>query len=66
MEEIPRETFEYCSICNSVYTIKGRKQHLNTKKHRIQMAKNNIESNNDVPIEQYSYKLDGHIIVENN
>ena len=59
MEEIERETFEYCSICNSVYSLKGRKQHLNTKK-------NNIESNDDVPIEQYSYKLDGKIIIENN
>ena len=45
MEEIPRETFEFCSICNSCYTLKGRKQHLKSKKHCLQMRKNEIESN---------------------
>ena len=53
MEEVDREIFEYCSLCNAFYNLKGRKQHLLTKKHCNQLKKMNI-TDDDVPIEHYS------------
>ena len=66
MEEIPRETFEFCSICNSCYTLKGRRQHLKSKKHCLQMLKNDIQSNDDIPVEHYSLVLNGIIDIDIN
>ena len=53
--------FEFCSICQCLYTFQGRKQHLNTKKHKRQMVNNSILSNDEIPIEHYSLILEGEI-----
>jgi hypothetical protein len=42
-----------------MYTLQGRKQHLNTKKHKRQMEKHSILSNDEIPIEHYNLTLEG-------
>jgi hypothetical protein len=61
MEDIEREVFEYCTLCNAMYKLNGRKQHLKTKKHRDQLEKNNLISNDEIPIERYTLKTNGVI-----
>jgi len=51
--------FEFCSICQCMYTLQGRNQHLNTKKHKRQMVRNSILSNDEIPIERYNLTLEG-------
>lgn len=51
--------FEFCILCNCMYTLQGRKQHLKTKKHQRQMEKHNILSNDEIPIEHYNLTLEG-------
>ena len=58
--------FEFCSICQCLYTLQGRKQHFNTKKHKRQMVKNSILSNDEIPVEHYSLTLEGEIEVDEN
>ena len=53
--------FEFCSLCQRLYTLQGRKKHLETKKHKRLMVKNNILSNDEIPIEHYSLILEGEI-----
>ena len=55
--------FEFCNICQCLYTLQGRKQHLKTKKHRRQMEKHSILSNDEIPTEHYSLTLEGEILV---
>jgi hypothetical protein len=61
--EKTKTIYEYCSICECLYTLQGRKQHLNTKKHKRQMVKNSILSNDEIPTEHYSLTLEGEILV---
>ncbi len=61
MNDIEREVFEFCTLCNSLYKLEGRKQHLKTKKHRAQLENNNIISDDEIPIERYTLKSNGVI-----
>jgi hypothetical protein len=63
MQKQDSTRFEFCSLCNCLYTTKGRNQHLKTKKHRKQMEINNILSNSLITTEIYSLTLDGVVEV---
>ena len=51
-----KSIYEYCTVCNCLYSLNGRKQHLKTKKHAIQLMLNDLNPNDDSPIEHYSLR----------
>jgi hypothetical protein len=53
-----RTVYEYCSICDCMYDLKGRMQHLRTRKHSKQIIKLNLEDSY-IPVEHYSLTLEG-------
>ena len=63
MQKQDATRFEFCSLCNCMYTVQGRNQHLKTKKHKKQMEINNILCNSLITTEIYSLTLDGVVEV---
>jgi hypothetical protein len=55
-----KTVYEYCSICDCMYELRGRKQHLRTRKHSKLVFKLNLEDS-FIPVEHYSLTLDGEI-----
>ena len=58
-------TYEYCTICNCLYSLNGRKQHFKTRKHKAQLFKLEL-TNEDIEIEHYILKPDGVVEVDDN
>lgn len=55
--------YEYCTLCDCLYPLKNRSNHLANKKHCVSLKKQNI-TNELVTVEHYSLKFNG--VVETN
>ena len=60
ISEKEKTYFEYCSICESLYDFRGRKQHLRTRKHCRKVCELNLEDTL-IPVEHFSLTLEGEI-----
>lgn len=58
--ENEKTVFEYCSICKCLYALRGRTQHLRTKKHCKKVFQLNLVDTL-FPVEHYSLTLNGEI-----
>jgi hypothetical protein len=54
--------FEFCSICQCLYTLQGRKQHLRTRKHCKKVGELNLEDSL-IPVEHYTLTLEGEVLI---
>lgn len=59
-KEKEKTIYEYCSICECLYELRGRKQHLRTKKHFMKVSDLHLEDSL-IPVEHYSLTLDGEV-----
>jgi hypothetical protein len=54
MEKIKNfEMFEYCSLCEKLYNLKSRKNHLKSHKHKKLLIQHNL-TNLDIDISRYN------------
>ena len=54
--------YEYCSLCECLYELRGRNQHLRTKKHCKKICELNLEDSY-IPVEHYTLTLEGEILI---
>ena len=59
-KEKEKTVYEYCSLCECLYELRGRIQHLKTKKHCKKVCQLNLEDTL-IPVEHYSLTLDGEV-----
>jgi len=60
--EKTKTIYEYCSICECLYELRNRKQHLRTKKHCKKVSKLNLEDAL-IPVEHYTLTLEGEVLI---
>ena len=60
--EKTKTIYEYCSICECLYELRGRNQHLKTRKHSKKISELHLEDSL-IPVEHYSLTLEGEILV---
>jgi len=58
--EKTKTIYEYCSICECLYELRGRNQHLRTKKHCVKVHRLDLQDAL-IPVEHYSLTLTGEI-----
>jgi hypothetical protein len=58
--ENQKTIYEYCTLCQCLYELRGRHQHLKTKKHCVNVHRFNL-LDSIIPVEHYSLSLTGEI-----
>ena len=58
--ENQKTIYEYCTLCECLYELRGRNQHLRTKKHCVKVHRLELQDAL-IPVEHYSLTLEGEI-----